>query len=185
MNKSYVLKPADVGKSGSFDRYFEQMYPGLCVCAEKFLGNKDLAEDFVQDVFVKFWQKISSFNSDISVKKYLYTSVRNSCLNYLEHLKVRNKYFEEKLFEVRSEKYFLQEMIETEVQRIIHQAIKELPVKCREILILSLDGLKNPEIADQLNISVNTVKRQKSIAYNHLRKRLQTLYVFLNFLHII
>lgn len=176
-NNADTIRLLDTGENYSFEQCFDQMYAALCTFANKFSEDENVSEDIVQDIFIKLWQNFNSFDSVVAIKVFLYQSVRNACLNYLEHLQVKDKYRKHQLSKIESEKYFLDELIEIETHRIIHQAILQLPQKCRQIMILNMEGLTNPEIADYLKISVNTVKTQKAIAYNHLRKKLKTVYM--------
>jgi RNA polymerase sigma-70 factor (ECF subfamily) len=73
---------------------------------------------------------------------------------------------------IDSEAFFIDQVVEEETHRMIHQAIQELSPKCKEIILLGLEGLKNKEIARELNLSVNTVKTHKLLAYRQLRIKL-------------
>lgn len=179
MNDRHVTQTDDVAEY-SYNWYFEQLYAGLCFFAEGFVKNKDIGEDLVQDAFVKLWEKFNDFHSPDAVKAFLYRSIRNAAINYLKHIEVEQKHLNTNLQELRSEQFFLHQVIEKETHRLIYSAIDELPERCREILLLSINGNKNQEIAEKLNISPNTVKTQKAIAYKELRLKLQDIYAFLS-----
>ena len=161
------------GLKDNFESLFNEFYPALCSFAQHYIDDKDKAEDIVQDVFIAFWKDHSESNQIGSIKAYLYTSVKNKCLNYLKHNVVVNKYVESEKKESIS--YFFDHVIEEETHRMIYNAIEELPPRCKEIVLLSLQGLKNNEIAEELNVSINTVKTQKALAYNELRVKLKHL----------
>ena len=77
---------------GAFEIVFNSHYRALCGYARKYLDEVEAAEEIVQEVFVKFWEKCESIAPDSSIKSYLYRSVHNTCLNYIKHMKVRDNY---------------------------------------------------------------------------------------------
>jgi RNA polymerase sigma-70 factor (family 1) len=160
----------------SYNTLFNEMYAGLCLFAERFLVVSADGEDLVQDVFVKLWDKFEDFDALNAIKAYLYQSTRNACLNHIRHEKVKRKYEAEQMYQLESESFFFQQVVEEEGMRLIAQSISELPPQCRKILLLSMHDLKNAEIADDLGISVNSVKTQKAIAYKSLRLKLQNVF---------
>ncbi|WP_461633913.1 RNA polymerase sigma-70 factor [Labilibaculum euxinus] len=166
----------DNNESLSYNSLFNEMYAGLCLFSERFLMVSSEGEDLVQEVFVKLWAKFDDFDSLNAIKAYLYQATRNACLNSIRHEKVKRKYETEQVHQVESETYFLKQVVEEETSRIIANSIDELPPQCKKILQLSMQGLKNQEIAEDLGISVNSVKTQKSIAYKTLRSKLQNIF---------
>jgi len=145
------------------------LYGPLCGFALGFIGDRDEAEELVQETFVKFWEKRDEISIETSIKSYIYSAVRNACLNYLKHIKVRQAH-------VAEEKHFgepTEEILQTEVSENIELAIKKLPAKCREVFELSrFKGMKYQEIAEYLNISVKTVENQMGKALKVLRVEL-------------
>jgi RNA polymerase sigma-70 factor (family 1) len=163
----------DNNETLSYNTLFNEMYAGLCLFAERFLIVSADGEDLVQEVFVKLWDKFEDFDALNPIKAYLYQSVRNACLNQIRHEKVKKKYEDEQVYHLNSESFFYQQVVEEEGRRLIKQCISELPPQCRKVLQLSMNDLKNAEIADDLGISINSVKTQKAIAYKTLRLKLQ------------
>ena len=157
----------------SFEKLFRDFYPSLCSFACKYLEDPAQAEDFAQDVFITLWDKRGEMNTELSIKSYLYTAVKNRCLNHLRQQAVRQRFSESELHKKELPAYFRDSLIEEETHRLIYQAVNELSERCRDIIRLNLEGLKNQEIADLLSISVNTVKTQKAIAYRQLRLKLK------------
>lgn len=166
----------DNNVSLSFNALFGELYSSLCLFSERFLVSTVHSEDLVQEVFLKLWDKFEDFDSVTALKAYLYQSTRNSCLNHIRHEKVKRKYESERVHEVQEQSFFLQQVVEEESSRIIAQSIEELPTQCQNILQLSINGLKNQEIAEDLGISINSVKTQKNIAYKKLRHKLQHVF---------
>lgn len=162
-------------KLSTFEDLFNEYYPSLCAFAQTYISDKDASEDIVQDIYIALWNKNEKLDRIQSLKSYLYTSVRNACLNHLKHHEVIGKFTKSELSEKKSDAFFKDHIIEEETHRLFYRAIQKLPEKCREIILMSLDGLNNNDIAEELNISINTVKTQKRIAYDYLRIQLKNI----------
>lgn len=164
-----LIKGIQEGDMNAFKRFFESFYPSLHYFANKYLHDEEASSDIVQDAFIYLWTKKSDIYSISSAKSYLFKFVKNRSLNYLRdnHTETIN------IEKVNSETYFRDIIIEEETYRIIYQAIQSLPPQEQHIIELTLDGLKNHEIATQLGISVNTVKTAKLRAYRRLRLELK------------
>ncbi len=160
------------GKQKAFNEVFHHYFHPLSAFAYKYVNDVAVVEDMVQEVFISFWEKRGDFDHPAALKSYLYTSVRNRCLNHLKHLAVEKKHEPALLYQLESEQHFSRQVIEEETFRYLLGEIRNLPEASREIMILALNGLKNPEIAEELGISVNTVKTQKKIAYAKLKDKL-------------
>jgi len=146
-----------------FDEVFNELYAPLKFLANSLLkNNKVLAEDVVHDVFTNLLLKKTKFQSKISLKTYLYLSVKNSCYNLLKHHKVKESYTTEKKATTTEVQFsFFDKIIEEEVKYQLLSALDTLPNRCKQVFELSLKGYKNDEIATEMNISVETVKSQK------------------------
>ncbi|MDF1546616.1 MAG: RNA polymerase sigma-70 factor [Bacteroidales bacterium] len=157
-----------------FDYIFNYYYSGLCAFCMQFLDDKDAVEDLVQDFFVHLWVKGKDLQINISIKSYLFTSVKNRCLDRIKHRKVSEKYRKSILFgssdsELSVDLYFA----EAELRHAILTAMEKLPPRSREIFEISrLKGLTNQEISDKLGISKRTVELQISNALKVLRAEL-------------
>ncbi len=170
------------GHLQSFENLFHQYYPYLCAYAEKFTRDHHAAEEIVQEFFVQLWEKREQLNINSSVKNYFFRSVKNLCLNQIQHQKVRNKHAlillqESKTGELHDENY-----IEPDLASKIEESISALPEKRQEIFRLSREeGLKYREIAKKLNVSIKTVETQMSLAIKTLREKLKDYSSFLLF----
>ena len=149
-----------------FRSIFDKYYISLCMFANQYVENDALAADIVQECFVKLWQLRDDF---------IYTLVRNKSLNELEHTKVMNEYAQ-KVQEMSKDSFFQDKVIAEESYRILVDAIEKLPPQMKSIMQLALEGKSNPEIAETLNISGETVHSQKKIAYRKLRVYLKDYY---------
>lgn len=163
------------GDESVFDFIFKYYYPGLVVYADRFVLDQMSAEDIVQDVFVKFWEKSKTLDASTNLKGYFFLSVKNGCLDYLKHQKVSDKYRLQVLSEgdipnASDTDYF----IESELKSKIDQAISNLPDRCREIFLLNrMDNMTPKEIALKLGISHRTVETQIGKALRLLRADLK------------
>ena len=160
------------GDQKALRHIFAELYPTLCYFACKYVQDKDEAEDITQEVFIELWNQREKFTGISHIKTFLYISVRNRCLNVLKHQRVIGKYEQEQLSDDVGTIAFEDHLIQAEVTGKIKNAVDSLPEQQKKITLLSIQGLKNHEIAEDLQISVNTVKLQKKIAYRKLREML-------------
>ena len=164
----------------AFNSFFESYSERLYLYALGFVGNRAEAEDIVQDVFLAFWRMDrGGFPNLKTVKTFLYNSVQHRCLNYLRDLEIRDRNYRNLKREELDEDYFLCQQIRAEVVAELFGAIDELPDKCKEIFKRSyVDGQEDKKIAEELDISLNTIKTQKQRAKSYLRGRLGDLFVY-------
>lgn len=165
--------------SGDFNLLFNTLFAPLSLFANKFVNDIEVSKDIVQEVFVQVWNKKIEFSDELVVKSYLYSSVKNKSLDYLKskHFKVKSDIKIEELKKVEANSFFLREVMLSETYEIIAAALERLPLKSKEVTKLSVLGLSNQQIAEELLISVNTVKTQKRIAYQKLRTILKKDYL--------
>lgn len=161
-----------------FDTYYEALVSYGC----RFIALRDECEDLVQDIFIDLWEKDLTFPDEISLKVYLYKATRNKCFNFIKHTKVKDKYVADNVQLLEDDSLFLEQILEEEIVRQLHQAIALLPDRKKEIIKLSLIGHKNTEIAQTLGIKLQTVKTLKSQAYTILRNQFKDLESLIYFL---
>lgn len=163
------------GDQTAFEILFRFYYPGLTIYARQFISDSVMAEEIVQDFFVRFWDKHQSIKPTESIKSYFFSSIKNSSLNVLKHQKIEEKYIRE--MTEMSEDNLLYDpnlYIASELQEKIKHAIELLPERCREIFLMSrIKGFSNDEIAKQLEISKRTVETHISNALKILRIELK------------
>ena len=172
------VKCLERGEREAFQRLFEMYHKALCFFATRIVRDSLEAEDIVQDVFLAFWRMDrGGFPNLKTVKTFLYNSVQHRCLNYLRDLEIRDRNYLKR--EELDEDYFLCQQIRAEVVAELFGAIDELPDKCKEIFKRSyVDGQEDKKIAEELDISLNTIKTQKQRAKSYLRGRLGDLFVY-------
>ena len=113
-----------------------------------------------------------------NAKAFLYTVARRLYFNHYKHVKVCERAFSLR-DEEKWEKSWLEEVTTAETIRILYAAIDKLAPQTRKIILLNLQGMNNNEVAEELGISVNTVKSMKKSAYQLLRKYLDKEYLWI------
>jgi RNA polymerase sigma-70 factor (ECF subfamily) len=158
----------------AFEQLFHKYYASLCLFTSQFLHDREKAEEIVQEVFVKIWSKREKLEINTSVRNYLLFSVRNRCLNLLQHEKVEKRYSRQAQVGSPYEQDLTPYFMEVGLRQKIEESIGLLPEKRREIFRLSREkGLRYHEIADRLSISVKTVETQMGLALKQLREMLK------------
>ena len=156
----------------SYNRLFVRYYSRLCCYVYRLLGEKEDAEDVVQELFLTLWNNRKKIAIVENVSGYLYKMARNLALN---HIRTQTNY--KTVLENREEQlpYYEENPLETEEFRMaLYDCINLLPGRCKEVLLLHrVKGLKQKEIADQLSISVKTIKNQIWTSLQRLKKCLE------------
>lgn len=167
-----------------FQEVFQKYYASLCNYAYSILNDLDIAEDIVQDSFVKIWDKKKDLAGTDNIRFYLFSVVRNGSLTKLSNQKKQR-------FEVLSEAYQMADNSSTpggekeetkDLQQLINEALQLLPPKCREVFILCrISRLSYLEVAATLDISVKTVENHMGKALKIIRQfaKENKLYLFL------
>lgn len=168
----YTIKHINRGERKAFAALFEQYFNALSAYGYKYISDIQVVEDMVQEAFISVWDKRQDFDHINALKSFLYTSVKNKCLNHLKHQAVLKKHEPALVYELESDHKFTGQVIEEETFNQLFTEIKNLPKSAQEIMVLALNGLKNQDIAEELGISLNTVKTQKKIAYSKLKDKL-------------
>ena len=158
----------------AFEQMFKAHYKELHSYANVMLRDQDIAEEIVQSMFLKFWEKRELLNVQTSIKAYLYKCVYNDSLNYLKHQKVKTKYQDFTVYTMNNHHEAASSKVElTELEFKLQEALNELPEHCRTIFQMSrFEELKYREIAEQLDLSIKTVENQMGKALKILRLKL-------------
>ncbi len=170
-----LLKEFRNGDNLAFKKIYDRYFNALFLFGMKYIPVQNVMEDILQETFIKAWEKRAFFFHELALKAFLYKTVKNSCLNHIEHQTVQKKFENRQDKSSYSENTFYENIIEEEVNRHISEAIKELPKSAQIIYLLSLKGVKNKDIAEDLKISVNTVKTQKLRSRNFLKEKLKKI----------
>ena len=161
-----------------FDDLFRFNYRPLCLYALHYLQDADLAEDVVQESYTALWEKLQEGAHILNRKSYLYMMVRNRCLDHLRKKGIPTESLKPYDTYGIIDDDDAQERSQTEAR--LWTAIDSLPEKCREVFIMSKrDGLKYEEIAEELGLSVNTVRNQISKALKLIKEGAVNFFAFL------
>ena len=154
--------------SSNFNKLYQKYRDPFIRVAFSYVNDMDIAEDFVTDAFVAYWENRENLPQEVNAPAYIFVSVKNKCLTYLNHLRkeeeVKGMIKSQQEWELELQISSLeacdpQSMFTEEIQRLVNDAIRSLPEKTREIFQMSrLEHLTNREIAEQLNVSVKTVE---------------------------
>lgn len=159
----------------TFEQVFKDNFKALHAYAYTFVQDSSVAEDMVQAVFIRLWEKSRTLEIHSSLNAYLYRAVYHECLNYLKHQKVRAAHETHvKHSGGRHSGDASQTLQLKELEQRVAGALATLPEGCRAIFQMSrFESLKYQQIADKLGISVKTVENQMGKALKILRTKLK------------
>ncbi len=174
-NNQILIAGLKQGDKEAYEFLFRKHYASLCHYAEKYVKDSVAAEDIVAQVFCNLFIKRKEIFIQ-SLQPYLFFSVRNNALNYLRDKKtfseIDDKVENELYRNLNSPELNLEHvnpLLHREAENLLENAITSLPPQCKEIFLLSRhEQLTYKEIAEKLNISVNTVETQMSRAIKKL-----------------
>lgn len=168
------------GDEWAFEHIFKSKYNNIIGFCEQFISNSDDAKNIAQESFVNLWLKRDEIEKSSGINSFLYTFAKSSCLNFIRHNQVVEKYTSRILNE--TEQRLNLEVLESinsnslefsELEEIIQQSIDGLPEKCRQVFVLKrFDGKMNKEIAQELNIKVKSVEANMTRALKILKEDL-------------
>lgn len=174
-----IIDRISQGDEGAFAILYDNYFTYLCTCAVSYIFDVDVAKELVNDVFINIWYKQNELQ--FPIHSYLLRCVQNGCLNYIRSLRSRERVlneFKEELL-LFQEEYCqsgdtpLQLIEVEELKRQVHVAVSLLPEKCRLVFEKYFyQNLSPQEIANECNLSVNTVRVQIKNAFDRLKKYL-------------
>lgn len=169
-------------KNDDFQAYeiiFRRYYQELFRFAYNYLRDDAPAEEMAQEVFLYIWEKRQQIEIKTTLKTYLYSAIKNKCLNYIKFELPRKNELEESHMQMLVTSQPEKRENDERLKKFIDRAIDQLPNKCRQVFVLSRSaGLTYEEIAEDMDISVKTVENQMSIALKKLRESLKPVYEY-------
>lgn len=179
-------------KNIDYENMYVAHFPKMKRFAKEYIQSEEDAENIVQDVFLELWEKREVLSMPVNLMAFLFTATKNRCIDYLR----RKILAKETINKMQEEQQILLKMKfesleafdhdflnENDVEKILEQAINSLPEKCRLIFVKSrIEGKKQKKIAEELDVSINTVETQMGIAYRKLRIALSDYLPLLLFL---
>ena len=182
----YIIEQLKAGNEDAYRYLYKHHYRILCHIALEYVHDEYLAESIVQDLIFHLWSIRDTLQINVSLRSFLVRSVHNRCLNYLSNRQLLHETSFSELDTSENENlYFLSQnhtplctLLEKELEEEIEAAIQNMPDACRDIFIKSrFEGQKYEEIANQLGITVATVKYHMKNAMNFLNKELSRFLV--------
>lgn len=162
---------------------FEELYSRYFTSLNRYAFHMVMSNescDITHDIFTKIWENRKDLNKEVNIKSYLYKAVKNSCLNHLKHLGIRddnkNKMAEALLFADNDWDEEDNELIE-----LMKKTIEKLPLHQKAILKLRTEGYTYKEIADKFQISTKTVDSHIARAYITIRRSLLIIKILIGF----
>jgi len=181
------------GDESTFEVIYKMYAPRLFYFVYEYIPQKDISENIVQETLMVLWNKKLELTSNTNLGAYLFTVAKNNCLYKLREIKYRQRVFDyAEVNETELEaNYSALENLETtrfnelEIEQIIENTLEQLPPQCRTVFNLSrFEGMKNKEIAEELNISVKAVEGHITKALKVFRVTLKDYLPFVAFLFV-
>ncbi|WP_456311816.1 RNA polymerase sigma-70 factor [Pseudomonas shirazensis] len=193
-NNSFELNLFESFKKGdqaAFTYFYDKYFRRIQAFSVQFVYDKDEAENLAQEALLYLWQNRESVDSINGIQSFLYTYAKSKCLNMIRHNKVKDKFKSDVLNQKEREldieilnsiQFDTLEL--TELERIIHESINELPTKTREVFIKKrFENKKNAEIAEEMQVTLKAVEAHMTKALKILKTKLSD-YLFLLFILI-
>jgi len=180
LHQTELIKQLIAGNKVSFNSIYHEYYEVLLYVSLQYVSNREDAKEAVQDAFVKLWENRATLKETASLRNFLYTIVKNNCLNLLKKQKIilrshENIHWMEMHYQYEAMSRLGFDSLEfKELKQKIEEAIENLPEHCRVVFKMSrFNQLKNREIAVKLNISEKTVEARMTKAMRLLRVSLK------------
>ena len=185
-DNSKIEKTFSLKEEKMFEIVFKAYFPRLKAFCLKFTDDQKVAEDLVQEAFLKIWENRDRIKTE-TFHSYIFTMVRNACLNYIKHEKIVNKAFTESDFIKEGEGLYYADFfsdphhqtIYNELKLEIDKVVASFPEQTKIVFELSrFKGLKNQEIAEKLKIAPRTVEKHITRALRTLKNHFPENYLF-------
>ncbi|PUZ30144.1 RNA polymerase sigma-70 factor, ECF subfamily [Chitinophaga costaii] len=163
-----------VGEKVAFTRLYAQHFQAFTLLALQYVKDVVVAEDIVQDAFLKFWEMPFKIDNPHALKSYFGRIIINNALNYLKRAKNLQRHHDE-ISKKRAGQDVLAQIHESELKVLVYKEIEHLPGQCKKVFKMNrFEGMKYREIAAVLQISERTVENHIAYALKVLRKKLLT-----------
>lgn len=167
-NEVQLIKNIKQDDYVSYNDLFIRYYSKLCLYVSEFTRSRSDAEDIVQELFIKLWTNRKKIEVQTNVSGYLYMTAKNMTLNFIKS-EVSRKTAIDKLYK-ENEPYADPDENDGQYLVALENCIDQLPERCKEVLLLQrIQGYKQKEIAEKLNISVKTIKNQIWLSLQRLK----------------
>lgn len=156
------------GDERALEVLYDYYFAALAVYATRFIPDEDVCTDIVHESFIRLWEKRKQFGAAETIVPFLYTCVRNACLNELRHRNIKHAVLEQQ----PSSLHLGEEVLENEIKRVVWSEIAKLPGDFRNIMSMTLEGYSIKEISEEMKLSEQTIKNKKGDALKQLRRNM-------------
>lgn len=163
----------------SFKQLYIDHFKAVIGFCDMYINDKNLAMDITQESFFRLYQNLNAAYNAQNALAFIYITAKNQCMDHLRHRKFKMVDVEDFKDQLPSDQFFLEELTRQEMINHIHLAIKKLSGRSYQIVQLALAGKSNQQIAEELNISINSVKSLKKEMYTKLRNLIGNEYIIL------
>ncbi|MCP4725834.1 MAG: RNA polymerase sigma-70 factor [bacterium] len=178
----YYFELLSKGDQSAFRHIFNTYYKDLVVFTKQYVKDMQIAENIVQDVFMKIWSNREKIRILSNVRSYLFTAARNTALNHLRKASYEVAIDDEAYIRTDNKTPY-EEIYGKETYNQIIKSIENLPEKCRMTYSMFIfNGMSYAEIAEIMDVSINTVKTHMFRAVKMLRESLSTIILSVLFL---
>lgn len=159
-----------------YNLYFRQLkYFGM-----HYIADEEVVCDLIQDLWLKIWERKENRINEATFKQYLFQGLYRSILDYIKHNNVVREYSQKLSSEnAMTEPEISYKIIKAEIYQAVNQVFDDLPDASRRVYAACLNGKSYKEIAEEFNISINTVKKHINNANHYMRKRLKDFLLFI------
>lgn len=178
LNQNNGAENNRISSEKEFERAFRDYYRPLFLFAYGYVMDEEDAENIVQSVFTEMWEKRKRLPENLNLKAYLYSSVKHACLRYFRRLRLLDEYKKRQAEALVLS--FADDEVEDDAELVglVQQALSKLSEQQRKIVEMHvMEGKKYLEIAEQLELSENTVRTHLKRAYKILRENLSSLFL--------
>jgi RNA polymerase sigma-70 factor (family 1) len=171
--ESELISGFQLGAEGVLKIIFDMHYASLWSFANRIVRDEEMANDLVAKAIIKLWEKRSQMNSLKGIIAYLYTILRNECLQYINEFNRRSKVYEEVNYLNQYDTDIETAEVRSRLIQVILLESQKMPPQMQVIFRKAyLEGKSANEIAAELNISIHTIQTQKKRAMKRLRQEL-------------
>lgn len=158
------------GNEKALSFFYHEFYPALTHYSFQLTQSRPVAEEIASEAFIKTWRMHYKLNSYAGIKAYLYKVVHRDSIEAISNEQKRDKSYRQLPVETETETPF-DNIVRSEVYRLIHAALKDLSPASRKVMIMHyLDGKSTGEISRELNLHPSTIKTQKKQGLYALKK---------------
>jgi len=178
LSKEEFLVGINFHNKNAYKHIYQRYYQALVIYAMGTIKDQDRCEDIVQELIIAMWQRQNNFQSVEQLESYLYNSVHNRVVNEVRHMQVRERYASYVKKTETEEELDGEQTIEDLYAQLFY-SIQQLPEKQQRVILLGMEGKSNADIAEILNLSIETVKTHRKLALKRLREITRPLLLLL------